>query len=973
MTLTNRLPIGGTGGGNGGDGNGDVKSGIDAKYAALGGATGFLGSPVSAGEIKAPDGIGRFRNYEHGTIWWHPDIGAFEVHGLILQRYRALSAQSGPLGYPTSDETPTADGTARFNTFQRGVLFWTPALGTRILLEPISRKWQALGAAAGFLGQPVTDDTATPNGKGRYAHFQGGSIYSTPLYGAFEVHGLIRARWSELSWEQGFLGFPVSDETDLPDGSGRYNLFEHGIITWQRGAARAVEGAHHYERIYAALRAKILGRFFAIGHRGRRNHLSLQNRLAGPIPAGAQAEPARWRIVECDGENPMLWGSLLYTMLLVEHNAGNAESTRALKAGLATLESLYLWRLPGTTSSRLPLRWDAGLPVERAGEWDQFLAGRDGQYMSEITPIDLNHFPRRGADTLKKLLGPDGANQYGADQDYYWRHYRQCELSQDELTGLVAIYSLASKLSRDADISASVKRQAGMLGNYLADNGYLLVKPHRGLSYRGATGFLPALEFPFSRVLGGISGFQLDSRADFQAAMENAGYWGCLSGPVNTGRALGMVIGIALPILSPVMALLGLGVAEFEALVSSQVISPGTLGAAAAVAQNTECFDVEETGEVAAALLLKETSNKRALYRTVALAQAISAGYRSWSVNFHVWIGLTGVDDADSQVADTYRGWFADRLAHANLEVKGRGAKSIFAAGVATLVNNDGGSEQLLLDRIDQAIVELFRGNYFDPQLPSYVDGGVTCECVMFPSPSDQQPYDPLDLCGGLALAFWHAQRRHDAGNAVTTARFPQPLSADRFASWPVAAVPADCLLSLAQVDVPVSVVQGNDTPVLVNGGYPLYMDPPVPRHPVPMLPVATPTTLAVDTTVAIHAQDKGDVDTGIVVYPNQDIHITATGDIWAGNWSDGRNGPDGLSRTINDTNWPLHSGIDDANATAYCLLGRLNGYFFIGSELRRTPFRYPKPRRLYLRINDDGPGDGNGKFDVHIQVWGHT
>jgi hypothetical protein len=33
-------------------------------------------------------------------------------------------------------------------------------------------------------------------------------------------------------------------------------------------------------------------------------------------------------------------------MLAIEHHFGNDESTRVLKAGLATLESLFVWQTP---------------------------------------------------------------------------------------------------------------------------------------------------------------------------------------------------------------------------------------------------------------------------------------------------------------------------------------------------------------------------------------------------------------------------------------------------------------------------------------------------------------------------------------------------------------------------------------------------------------------------------------------------
>ena len=81
----------------------------------------------------------------------------------------------------------------------------------------IHAKYLALGAETSILGYPTTDETGTPDGIGRYNHFQAGSIYWTPNTGAYEVHGLIREFWAANGWERNpNLGYPISDEL-IPD------------------------------------------------------------------------------------------------------------------------------------------------------------------------------------------------------------------------------------------------------------------------------------------------------------------------------------------------------------------------------------------------------------------------------------------------------------------------------------------------------------------------------------------------------------------------------------------------------------------------------------------------------------------------------------------------------------------------------------------------------------------------------------
>ena len=94
----------------------------------------------------------------------------------------------------------------------------------------ITRRNVLLGAtAAAALGRPASDERPTPDGVGRFRHFERGSIYWHPATGAHEVHGLIRQKWAELGWELSFLvlqrevevagsrGFEVGNLTFDPD------------------------------------------------------------------------------------------------------------------------------------------------------------------------------------------------------------------------------------------------------------------------------------------------------------------------------------------------------------------------------------------------------------------------------------------------------------------------------------------------------------------------------------------------------------------------------------------------------------------------------------------------------------------------------------------------------------------------------------------------------------------------------------
>src|SRR3954470_19281088 len=112
-------------------------------------------------------------------------------------------------------------------------------------MSDIDAKYQQLGGPGGFLGNPASSENTTPDGVGRYRHFQGGSIYWTPATGAHEVHGEIRNKWSSLGWERSSLGYPFTDELVLADGIGRYNHFQGGSIHWKptSGAVEIHDGS----------------------------------------------------------------------------------------------------------------------------------------------------------------------------------------------------------------------------------------------------------------------------------------------------------------------------------------------------------------------------------------------------------------------------------------------------------------------------------------------------------------------------------------------------------------------------------------------------------------------------------------------------------------------------------------------------------------------------------------------------------
>lgn len=199
-------------------------------YGAIGatypGVAHVLGAPTSA-EYDVPGGRGQA--FQNGEMLWSWSSGAREVHGGILGRYRLLGATRSALGFPVTHEMATPDGRGRFNHFQGGSVYWSPSTGAFEIRGGIRAAWSRLGWERSSLGYPVTDELGTPDGAGRFNHFQTGSIYWTPWTGAREVRGGIRNHWAAMGWERG-LGYPVSDEYAVPGG--RRSDFQRGSIFW---------------------------------------------------------------------------------------------------------------------------------------------------------------------------------------------------------------------------------------------------------------------------------------------------------------------------------------------------------------------------------------------------------------------------------------------------------------------------------------------------------------------------------------------------------------------------------------------------------------------------------------------------------------------------------------------------------------------------------------------------------------------
>jgi uncharacterized protein with LGFP repeats len=227
---------------------------IQATWAALGFENGKLGYPVS-NEICGLTGGGCYQSFQGGTIHYAPGTGAYATAGPIRAAWGALGYENGKLGYPTSNETCGLTGGGCYQRFQGGTIHWSPSSGAYAAWGAIRSTWGSLGFENGKLGYPVSNETCGLSGGGCYQSFQGGTIHWSPATGAFATWGAIRSTWGTLGYENSKLGYPTGNETCGLTGGGCYQTFQGGTIHWSPatgayatwGAIRSTWGSLGYE------------------------------------------------------------------------------------------------------------------------------------------------------------------------------------------------------------------------------------------------------------------------------------------------------------------------------------------------------------------------------------------------------------------------------------------------------------------------------------------------------------------------------------------------------------------------------------------------------------------------------------------------------------------------------------------------------------------------------------------------------
>jgi hypothetical protein len=186
---------------------------------------GALGYPTVS-RVANPDGIGWHQQFQGGLITASTGTQAVAVAAPIADVWVQNGREGGPLGYPT--DIRRSAGTAWLQLFEHGAIAGSSSTPTVPVAGVMYAGWVANGGPSGLLGYPVT--SVARGSQGGNQQFQGGELWALHAGPARLVYGSVLTAWKNAGGAGGGYGYPLTDTTAT--GDGRLTCtFEHGTIT----------------------------------------------------------------------------------------------------------------------------------------------------------------------------------------------------------------------------------------------------------------------------------------------------------------------------------------------------------------------------------------------------------------------------------------------------------------------------------------------------------------------------------------------------------------------------------------------------------------------------------------------------------------------------------------------------------------------------------------------------------------------
>lgn len=187
----------------------------------------FIGYPTSDPKTSSS---GLYQIFESGLIHRNNSNQILIVGGGMYSSYMGVKNNVESVGLPTSNEVCSSTGCVQ--QFTKGEAYWTPTTGGYTVWGGIRTKYLSVNAESGYLGYPTSDEIIGQNG-GAYRKFENGRIYWKSGLNASVVYGGIGNKYTSMGAEKSPLGYPTSDEVKIDDTT--HQEFENGRIYWKSG------------------------------------------------------------------------------------------------------------------------------------------------------------------------------------------------------------------------------------------------------------------------------------------------------------------------------------------------------------------------------------------------------------------------------------------------------------------------------------------------------------------------------------------------------------------------------------------------------------------------------------------------------------------------------------------------------------------------------------------------------------------
>ena len=201
-----------------------ISGGIYKKWLSL-----DLGKPIDILRSNKNTGI-YWQEYEKGYVLGNAKYGFYESSGPIRQVWKSFGFEGGKFGFPVDDIRTNEKSGIVYQQYQKGYIVGKDDLGYYESTGKIRDYWRRFNFENGKMGFPISNiETNTKTGI-YYQEYENGFILGNDKYGYHESTGKIREVWKSFGFEGGKFGFPVDDIRTNTATNMTWQQYQNGYI-----------------------------------------------------------------------------------------------------------------------------------------------------------------------------------------------------------------------------------------------------------------------------------------------------------------------------------------------------------------------------------------------------------------------------------------------------------------------------------------------------------------------------------------------------------------------------------------------------------------------------------------------------------------------------------------------------------------------------------------------------------------------